>query len=91
MKTTIKTHILKLSYEYWNDVMSGMKSFELRKNDRDFQLGDLIIFQECHPMVEQFTPIRSQPFRIIYILKDVPQYGLKNGYAILGIIRDNTL
>ena len=71
--------------------MSGMKSFELRKNDRDFQLGDLIIFQECHPMVEQFTPIISQPFRIIYILKDVPQYGLKNGYAILGIIKDSAL
>ena len=87
----MKTHVLKLSYKYWNDVMGGTKSFELRKNDRDFQVGDLIIFQECHPMVEQFTPLTSQPFRIIYILKDVPQYGLKDGYAILGIVRDGAL
>ncbi|MGF2004125.1 DUF3850 domain-containing protein [Lactococcus lactis] len=36
------THELKLDIKYFDDVKSGKKNFEIRKNDRDFQVGDVL-------------------------------------------------
>lgn len=38
----MKTHELKLDINYFEDVKSGFKNFEIRKNDRDFQVGDIL-------------------------------------------------
>lgn len=38
----MKTHELKLDVKYFEDVKSGKKNFEIRKNDRDFQVGDVL-------------------------------------------------
>ncbi len=40
----MKLHELKIKHEYLIDVTIGTKTFELRKNDRDYQVGDLIRF-----------------------------------------------
>lgn len=40
----MKTHDLKLNIEFCDAVLSGEKTFEVRKNDRGFQTGDLIRF-----------------------------------------------
>ena len=40
----MKTHNLKLYIEFCDDVLNGIKTFEIRKNDRGFQTGDLIQF-----------------------------------------------
>lgn len=40
----MKLHELKIKEEYFKDIRSGKKTFELRKNDRDYQVGDLIHF-----------------------------------------------
>lgn len=29
-------HELKTTYQYWKDVYNELKTFEVRKNDRDF-------------------------------------------------------
>lgn len=33
-------HELKIAPEYFKDVRTGLKKFEIRKNDRDFKVGD---------------------------------------------------
>ena len=40
----MKLHELKIKHEYLIDVALGNKTFELRYNDRDYQVGDLIRF-----------------------------------------------
>lgn len=40
----MKTHNLKLSVDFCGAVLNGEKTFEVRKNDRGFQTGDLIRF-----------------------------------------------
>ena len=40
------THHLKILPCYFREVASGNKTFELRKNDRDFKSGDSLILQE---------------------------------------------
>lgn len=39
-------HELKMLPEYFNAVVSGKKTFEIRKNDRPFQNGDLLALNE---------------------------------------------
>lgn len=41
-----KTHHLKTLPVYFDAVRRGDKTFEIRKNDRDFQTGDTLVLQE---------------------------------------------
>ena len=79
----MKLHILKIKEEYFNAILRSDKTFELRKNDRDYQVGDLIHFIKTDGF-EYFGHIKDV-YRIIYILKNVPQYGLDKDYCILAI------
>jgi hypothetical protein len=78
----MKTHELKIKPEYFLPVFDRRKNFELRKNDRDFQVGDIIVFREFEngEYVDGFFARE-----ITYVLKDCPEYGLQDGYCILGL------
>jgi len=79
----MKIHELKISPKYFEDVNANKKRFELRKDDRDFEVGDLITLKEYDNGEYTGREIKNIP--IGYILRDVPEYGLKEGYCILGI------
>ncbi|MCX7610250.1 MAG: DUF3850 domain-containing protein [Ignavibacterium sp.] len=36
-------HKLKIYPEFFKEVCSGKKTFEIRKNDRGFQVGDILL------------------------------------------------
>ncbi len=75
-------HELKTLPPYFDDCMDGIKTFELRKNDRNYQINDVLILREWDG--NKYTGNRY-PFIITYIIKDVPQFGLKKDFVILGI------
>ena len=93
----MKIHKLKIKEEYYKAIVDGNKTFELRKNDRDYQVGDLIQFTDDlfnqekiadKFMAEKYYPQPSETlFKITYILEGVPEYGLDTEYCILGIKR----
>lgn len=76
-------HELKTLPQYFNDVESYVKKFEIRKNDRDFKLGDFLELKEWDDKAEQYTG-RKISRCISYILKG-GKLGLKRGYCILGL------
>ena len=39
-------HCLKTIQPYFADVENGTKTFEVRKNDRNFKIGDILFLQE---------------------------------------------
>lgn len=50
---TGKVHNLKCWPAYYRDVVAGKKTFEFRKDDRDFQVGDVLVLVEWDPDTEQ--------------------------------------
>ena len=81
----MKLHELKILHEYLIDVALGKKTFELRKNDRDYQVGDLIRFIDLNATYKIIDG--NTLYRITYVLKDVEKYGLDKDYCILAIKR----
>ena len=80
----MKIHELKIKENYYNDIKKGIKTFELRRNDRDFQVGDMILFKVVDDN-ENIIKEDNEYHLITYVLKDVEEYGLDKDYCILGI------
>ena len=75
-----KTHEVKLASAYYEDVKTGRKTFELRKNDRKYKEGDRLHMLEFTDGRHTGRTITAE---IIYMLEDYT--GLTEGYCILGI------
>ena len=72
----------KILPEYFKAVHHREKTFELRKDDSDYQVGDMLRLREWDG--EKYTG--NITFKqITYILRDCPEYGLMPGYCILAI------
>ena len=80
-------HLLKILPKWYEDVASGVKNFEIRKNDRDFKVGDYLLLKEWEE--GKFTG-RELTRYIEYIYKGDGTYGLSNDFCILGIKDDGT-
>lgn len=77
----MKTHILKTWPLYFERVNNGQKQFEVRKNDRDFQTGDIVKLQEYDNVTEGYTG-QELDFVITYILYG-GNFGIQSGYCVL--------
>lgn len=77
-------HEKKILHQYFEPLQNGTKRFELRKEDEvPYQVGDEIILREWN---EEEGYTGHQTHRMItYVLRDCPEYGLKEGYVILGL------
>jgi len=62
-------HRLKTWPEYFHEVVAGTKRFEIRPNDRNFQVGDSLILEEFDPRgsVEGDYTGRTCTVRVTYI------------------------
>ncbi|MFH6944588.1 DUF3850 domain-containing protein [Flavobacterium sp. FlaQc-50] len=79
----VKIHELKTWQKYFVDIFCGLKNFELRKNDRDFKVGDEVLLKEYDAFKREYTG-RILHRRIDYILHG-GQFGLEEGYVILAL------
>ena len=62
-----RTHNLKTVQPYFDRVWEGTKTFEIRKNDRDYQAGDNVLLQEYDPMKKTYSG-REVLATIMYVL-----------------------
>lgn len=79
---TMKTIEKKIFPTYFKDILSGDKTFELRKDEDDIQVGDAIILKEYDGVNYTGNQIIKN---VKYVLRNVPQHGLLDGYCIIGI------
>jgi ribosomal protein S17 len=74
-------HELKTLNPFFQAVWERKKNFDVRKNDRDFQVGDRV------KLIEQ-NPIGQARFIILditYILEG-GQFGIDKDYVVLGLL-----
>lgn len=73
-----KVHQIRLAKSYFDDVASGIKSFELRKNDRGYKVGDVLEMME---FADGKNTGRMVKVLVTYILEDYT--GIEDGYCIM--------
>jgi hypothetical protein len=87
----IMTHELKTWPVYYQDIIDGNKSFEVRKDDRGFNVGDVLRLREygwkkpLDPVIERYTG-RYCYVRVDYIYRGI---GIQDGYCIMSITQIN--
>ncbi|MCR5703739.1 MAG: DUF3850 domain-containing protein [Eubacterium sp.] len=74
----IQVHMLKIEKQYYYYASRGMKPWEIRINDRNFQCEDRVILQEWDKAKEKYTG-REIHGTITYILDKFP--ALEPGYV----------
>jgi ParB family chromosome partitioning protein len=83
-----KEHSLKIWPSYFDAIKSGAKTFEYRKNDRDFAVGDVLLLQEYDPIRGVSVPGlgytgRRLTAKITYVAQGV--FGIPDGYCVMSI------
>lgn len=69
-------HELKIEKKYLVEIKKGNKTFEIRKNDRDFKVGDTFKLHE-------FTDGKFVEFSFEYgVITYVTDYEQKEGYVV---------
>lgn len=76
-------HEIKLDTQFCDAVLHGEKTFEVRRNDRNYQKGDLIKFipvGTCFIPVSH--PIKDKVYEITYVLSG---WGIQEGFCVFAI------
>lgn len=74
-------HELKIYPKYFDAVISGKKTFEIRKNDRKFCVGDVLALKEWDNIRYSGREIKA---KVVYILDD-GFVGIWPEYVVMGI------
>lgn len=87
-------HSLKSSHEHFQNVWAGIKTFEIRKNDRHFKEGDFLVLQEWReePHDWAIDPLHYNQATWGYSggiinakITLISTFAQKKGYVVLGI------
>lgn len=73
-------HVLKSEKRFFQDELSGKKQFTIRKNDRNYQVGDIVYLKETEDGV--YTGRRDPLGHEIKYIFHGGQYGLEEGYCV---------
>ena len=79
----MKVHELKSWPEGFQAVLDGRKPFEVRKDDRGFEVGDTLHLREYQPMPDTYTG-RETDVRVTYIYRNDFD-DLRSGIVIMGV------
>lgn len=77
------THKLKTWPEFFKKIATKEKNFEVRKKDRDFKVGDILILVEWDPVTEEYTD--DYLFRRVTYILEGGQFGIEKGYCVMGL------
>ena len=72
-------HELKIKQCYLIHILEGRKTFEVRKNDRDFQVGDTI----------RFLPLEDDNYNAYDVVSPLPEYKINYVMADFSGLQQN--
>ena len=77
------THRLKAWPASYEPVFQGDKRTEWRRDDRGFEVGDVLVLEEFDPETQTLTG-RKMYREITHILRG-PDFGVPEGYVVMSI------
>lgn len=88
----MREHILKTLPDYWDALQSKEKTFEVRRDDRGFQKGDVLVlrrlkkglgggWQEERTHTNSAVELRR---KVLYVLTG-GQFGIEPGYVVMAL------
>lgn len=80
-----KEHTVKAWPDYFEDVVIGAKTAELRENDRDYREGDTILLSEYCPRLKCYSGKQCR-LKVSGVLRDDSEFGklgLRKGWCVL--------
>ena len=79
------THEIKCFPKYFDALVDGLKNFEVRKNDRDYKVGDSLLIREYDSEKKSYTGYELYA-PVVYILENNESFtGLAEGFVVLGL------
>ena len=90
----MKLHEIKLLEQYAKAKKDGIKPFEIRKNDRDFKVGDIVKYNIVENYTEPYPPNRTLTREShnkeltnyfnnrVFKIKYITDYEQKDGYVV---------
>lgn len=82
-EATMTVHRLKTLPAYFQAQIDGVKTFEARKDDRGFQVGDILELAEWSGWCFTGRELRR---RVTYILRG-PVFGVESRYCVMATVR----
>lgn len=82
----MKEHELKCWPPFFHDVAVGVKRFELRRDDRAYEVGDVLHMREWVPESQRYTGASMRKM-VVYKMPG-GQFGIEEGYCVLGLDAD---
>ncbi len=80
-------HELKTWPQFYSEIVAGRKRYEIRKDDRDFHVGDTLTLVEWDP--KYGMPTGEHCVLVIsYLMRDFP--GIEKGYCLMSIATAQT-
>ena len=73
-------HKLKIDSKYFDAVLKGFKTFEIRKNDRNYKVGDKLILQEYDPEKQVCTG-----YELLVFVTYITNFAQKMDYVVMAI------
>lgn len=80
-------HALKIQPQYFEVVRSEVKTFELRKNDRDFHVGDFLALNEWDG--DHYTG-RTELMEVTYMMNPNEIMTCPGNFVLLGIRKNGS-
>lgn len=80
----MRIHELKTWPEFFSELQAGRKTFEVRLNDRDFRVGDVLALREFDHTKDAFTR-KSALIRCVTYVMYGPGFGLTPDYCVMAI------
>lgn len=78
------THELKTWPEYFQAIFENKKTFELRVNDRNYQVGEILLLREFDPETKQYSGREIKRY-VTYIAANLEHFGLDHDCVIMSI------
>ena len=82
-------HQLKCESKFFQDIVAGVKTYEVRLNDRNYAVGDYLALNEIDYSLDREETYmytytgNSALYKVVYVLND--ETFCKDGYVIMSI------